>query len=154
MPRWQYLHPLIEDSQIASQLRLVSLFPFDNLICLGYQSRYFSLHTGKLVLHVLDLFYFSKVTFLFDGACSPEFVLHQSYVALCSTGQPFYQTNSLKSMFSLLMGSNVSFFRQSSLSLLLKSSQRDPSLGLKHHFAFDLFLILPVLCVTFARITF
>ena len=93
------------------------------------------------MLHVLDLFYFFKATFLFDGACSLEFVLRQSYVELSFTKQPFYQKNSLKSMFSLLMDSNVSSVRQNSLFPLLKSSQRDPSLGLKRHFAFDLFPI-------------
>ena len=53
--------------------------------------------TVKLMLPIVDLIYFSKVTFLSDDACSLEFVLLQNYAPMNSIRQPFDQTNSLKS---------------------------------------------------------
>ena len=79
------------------------------------------------MLPVLDLIYFSKVTFLSDDACSLEFISLQNYVALDSTDQPFYQTNSLNSRcIALHKDSNVPSIRQNSLFPPPRSYRRDP----------------------------
>ena len=75
----------------------IALYSGNLEVSLGYQSRYFCSPTEKLKPPVLDLVYFSKVTFLFDDACSLEYILPPNCFELDSTRQLFDRTSFLNS---------------------------------------------------------